>query len=235
MKESPQPLLHGDLPCPSCGYLRAGLPLERACPECGAAGFEGLVMASGTSLPPATPVVKPLTYLALGLFGCLAALIAVSFLVAPEAGRQIRTLLIPCSVPLVVESDFARGLTVGGGLYTGYVYVAGIEDSQMVTSGIATIVNPGHSAHRRNESRGVMWADVLGEFNTTDERRFETFRVKPSTPRYSDFRFYRREFEGIHRAWSDGSVDWLDGDSLDLGGAGSKDLRIQHMLGNFYY
>ena len=69
-------LLHGDLPCPSCGYLRAGLPLERACPECGAAGFEGLVMASGTSLPPATPVVKPLTYLALGLFGCLAALIA---------------------------------------------------------------------------------------------------------------------------------------------------------------
>ena len=65
----------------------------------------------------------------------------------------------------------------------------------MVTSGIASIVNPGHSAHRRNENRGVMWADVLGEFNTTDERRFETFRVKPSTPRYSDFRFYRREFE----------------------------------------
>ena len=31
------------------------------------------------------------------------------------------------------------------------------------------------------------------------------------------------------------SVDWLDGDSLDVGGAGSKDLRIQHMLGNFYY
>ena len=137
--------------------------------------------------------------------------------------------------PFAVESDFALGLTVGGGLYTGYVYVAGIEDSQMVTSGIASIVNPGHSAHRRNESRGVMWADVLGEFNTTDERRFETFRVKPSTPRYSDFRFYRREFEGFHRAWSDGSVDWLDGDSLDLGGAGSKDLRIQHMLGNFYY
>ena len=137
--------------------------------------------------------------------------------------------------PFAVESNFALGLTVGGGLYTGYVYVAGIEDSQMVTSGIASIVNPGHSAHRRNVNRGVMWADVLGEFNTTDERRFETFRVKPSTPSYSDFRFYRREFEGIHRAWSDGSVDWLDGDSLDLGGAGSKDLRIQHRLGNFYY
>lgn len=101
MTEPPQPLLHGDLPCPSCGYLRAGLPLERACPECGAAGFEGLVIASGTSLPPATPVVKPLTYLALGLLGCLAALIAVSFLVAPDAGRQIRTIFIPCSVPLV--------------------------------------------------------------------------------------------------------------------------------------
>ncbi|MFM1868365.1 MAG: hypothetical protein RL591_1773 [Planctomycetota bacterium] len=137
--------------------------------------------------------------------------------------------------PFAVESDYALGLTVGGGLYTGYVYVAGIEDSQMVTSGIATIVNPGHSAHRRNESRGVMWADVLGEFNTNEERRFETFRVKPGTPRYSDFRFYRKEFEGIHRAWSDGSVDWLDGANIDLSGAGSRDLRIQHMLGNFYY
>jgi prepilin-type N-terminal cleavage/methylation domain-containing protein len=137
--------------------------------------------------------------------------------------------------PFAVESDFALGLTVGGGLYTGYVYVAGIEDSQMVTSGIATIVNPGHSAHRRNESRGVMWADVLGEFNTTEDRRFETFRVKPSTPRYGDFRFYRTEFEGINRAWSDGSVDWLDGAAVDLGGPGSRDLRIQHMLGNFYY
>jgi hypothetical protein len=110
MTAPPQPLLHGDLPCPSCGYLRAGLPLERACPECGAAGFEGLVIASGTSLPPATPVVKPLTYLALGLLGCLAALIAVSFLVAPEAGRQIRTLLIPCSVPLVVGGAIVLGV-----------------------------------------------------------------------------------------------------------------------------
>jgi prepilin-type N-terminal cleavage/methylation domain-containing protein len=137
--------------------------------------------------------------------------------------------------PFAIESDYALGLTVGGGLYTGYVYVAGIEDSQMVTSGIATIVNPGHSAHRRNETRGVMWADVLGEFNLTEERRFETFRLKPRTSRYSDFRVYRSDFEGIHRAWSDGSVDWLDGASMDIGSAGSRDLRIQHMLGNFYY
>ncbi len=137
--------------------------------------------------------------------------------------------------PFAVESSFALGLTVGGGLYTGYAYVAGIEDSQMVTSGMAAIVNPGHSADRRNVSRGVMWVDVLGEFNTTDERRFETYRVKPSTPRYSDFRFFAREFEGINRAWSDGSVDWLDGSAVDLGGPGSRDLRIQHMLGNFYY
>jgi hypothetical protein len=46
---------------------------------------------------------------------------------------------------------------------------------------------------------------------------------------------YRSDFEGIHRAWSDGSVDWLDGASMDIGSAGSRDLRIQHMLGNFYY
>ncbi len=135
--------------------------------------------------------------------------------------------------PLARDSGYAEGLTVGGGIYTGYIYVGGVEESVMVQSGMAQIVNPGYAADKRGMNRGVLWADILNEFIGGGERRFEIFHHDP-TQKYPDFRFHEREVEGIHRCWTDGAVEWVPGSKLNLSGA-SSNLQIRHVLGNFYY
>ena len=136
--------------------------------------------------------------------------------------------------PMAVDSGFAEGLTLGGGIYTGYAYVGGIEQSTMVSSGLATIVNPGHSADKKNTHRGVLWTDILDEFITTEPRRYEFFHVVKSV-KYPDFRFHAGELDGFHRAWSDGSVEWVPANKINLSGTSSPDLQVQHVLGNYYY
>jgi hypothetical protein len=136
--------------------------------------------------------------------------------------------------PMATGSGYAEGVTLGGGLYTGYAYYGGVESSTMVTMGFATLVNPTHTADQRNTRRGVLWADVLDEFITPDPRRFEFFHARRRV-RYPDFRYHAKELDGMHRAWSDGAVEWMGGRRLDLGGAASPDLQIKHLLGNFYY
>lgn len=136
--------------------------------------------------------------------------------------------------PLATESRYAEGVTMGGGLYTGYVYVGGIEKSAMISTGFATLVNPGQAADYKNTRRGVLWADILDEFASADPRRFEFFHPRNQIM-YPDFVFYADQLEGINRAWSDGSVEWTSGNRLNLTGSGSPDLRIKHILGNYYY
>ena len=136
--------------------------------------------------------------------------------------------------PMAADSGCAEGLTLGGGIYTGYAYVGCIEQCTMVTSGFATIVNPGHSADRKNTYRGVLWTEILDEFITSEPRRYEFFHIIKSA-KYPDFRFYAGELDGFHRAWSDGSVEWVPGSKMNLTGVGSPDLRVQHLLGNYYY
>jgi len=136
--------------------------------------------------------------------------------------------------PLAVVSGYAEGVTLGGGLYTGYVYVGGIERSPMIAMGFATLVNPGQAADYKNTHRGVLWADVLDEYILNDPRRFEYFHPIKQI-KYPDFRFEADDLEGINRAWSDGSVGWTSGKRLDLSGASSPDLRIKHILGNYYF
>ena len=135
---------------------------------------------------------------------------------------------------MAANSGYAEGVTLGGGLYTGYAYYGGIEDSKMVSMGFATLLHPEHTADLKDTRRGVLWADVLDEFITPDPRRFEFFHARKQT-KYPDFRFNAGELGGIHRAWSDGSVEWVTGNRIDLSGAGSPDLQIRHLLGNFYY
>jgi prepilin-type N-terminal cleavage/methylation domain-containing protein len=136
--------------------------------------------------------------------------------------------------PIAAATDYANGLTVGGGVYTGYEYVGGVEQSAMVAGGFATIVNPGQAADLKNTRRGVMWLDILDEFIMSDARRYEFFHRLPGA-KYPDFIFYASQLEGINRGWSDGSVEWVSGKHLNLSGPGSPDLRIEHILGNYYY
>ena len=136
--------------------------------------------------------------------------------------------------PIAAASDYANGLTLGGGVYTGYEYLGGVEQSTMVSSGFATIVNPGQAADLKNTRRGVLWMDILDEFVTSDPRRYEFFHSRPGA-KYPDFVFYAGELEGVNRAWSDGSVEWVPGKKWNLSGTGSPDLRIKHILGNYYY
>lgn len=136
--------------------------------------------------------------------------------------------------PMAVDSGYAEGVTLGAGLYTGYAYVGGLEDSKMVAMGFANLAHPEHLADARNLRRGVLWLDVLDEFVMDDPRRFEFFHARQRT-RYPDFRFPAAELEGIHRAWSDGSVEWVPQRHLDLSGPASGDLQIRHLLGNYYF
>lgn len=145
--------------------------------------------------------------------------------------------------PFATMSGYAEGATMGGGVYTGYLYVGGIEDSRMVKMKLATLTDPEHSAPRTGYRRGVLWADILGEFKIADPRRYECFHCE-SVTRYKDFRFKKEEIEGIHRAWSDGSVEWVPVKEFQLGKLDhvssdnhdtSPSLQIKHTLGNFYY
>jgi len=133
--------------------------------------------------------------------------------------------------PIARDSGFAEGLTLGGGVYTGYIYVGRIGESAMVQSGMATLTDPGHSADRKNLRRGVLWATILDEFQTSEERRYECFHYN-TVFSYPDFRFKEKEVEGQFRGWSDGSIDWVNGRKIQFGGS---DIQVRHFLGNFYY
>lgn len=133
--------------------------------------------------------------------------------------------------PIARDSGFAEGMTVGGGIYTGYTYVGRIEESQMVRMGIATLTNPERAADRKNLRRGVLWTTTLAEFHTSDPRRFECFHYRTIFA-YPDFRFKQEEVEGQYRGWSDGSVEWVPGRSISFGAGG---IQVRHLLGNYYY
>lgn len=135
--------------------------------------------------------------------------------------------------PMARDSGFAEGRTVGGGVYTGYLYVGGIETSDMVANGFATLEHPEHSADSRNMRGGVLWAGILAEFKSGDPRRYECFHYNKFSA-YPDFRFHKEEVEGIPVGYSDGSAKWLSSREIKLGG-NSKHLQIRHALGNYYY
>lgn len=135
--------------------------------------------------------------------------------------------------PMARDSGFAEGRTLGGGVYTGYIYVGGIEQSALVLSGMATLVHPDRHADQRNTRRGVLWAGILAEFKTSDPRRYECFHYNTLTA-YKDFRFHQNELEGIPVAWSDGSADWLSARQIEFGSNG-RNVQIQHVMGNYYY
>jgi prepilin-type N-terminal cleavage/methylation domain-containing protein len=131
--------------------------------------------------------------------------------------------------PIATESGKADSVTVGGGRYTGYMYLAGIERNTFVA-----VQKANYAASLRNENRGVLWSEILDEFITPLPRRFEFFHSLTGKG-YGDFVFNANEFEGINRAWSDGSVDWASSNNISLTGIGSPNLQLITPLGYYYY
>lgn len=135
--------------------------------------------------------------------------------------------------PMARTSGFAEGMVLGGGLYTGYAYVGGLEASPMIRQKLATLPDPEHLADRNNSRRGVLWADVLTEFRIADPRRFENFHVA-GRRKYKDFRFHAEEIDGMHRGWSDGSVEWVPILNGVFDSEKGPAVKVRHALGNFY-
>ena len=135
--------------------------------------------------------------------------------------------------PLAVDSGYAEGVTLGGGVYTGYIYVGGVEDSKLGRGKPGTILHPGRAADRRNTHKGVLWASILNEFSSGDSRRYECFHYS-TLKAYKDFRFHQNEITGQHRGWSDGAVEWVPSKDIKFGD-GDSDRQLKISLGYFYY
>jgi hypothetical protein len=99
-----------------------------------------------------------------------------------------------------------------------------MPDTGAVSAGFRNINRPKPrwpSSHRHSSRRSCR------RHNHPSHRRTST--------RYPDFRFHAEELDGIHRAWSDGSVEWVPGNRFQLTNSPSPDLRIVHLFGNYYF
>jgi len=136
--------------------------------------------------------------------------------------------------PIAIDSNRVEGVTVGGGKYTGYTYLGGIEKTSWVVQGFTILKNPRYAANQRNDYRGVLFADHIGEFNSPIPRRFEFFHYAARLNQLT-FVWEADELEGFNRAWSDASVQWVPARNISLDSATSPDLQIIHFFGNYYY
>jgi prepilin-type N-terminal cleavage/methylation domain-containing protein len=104
---------------------------------------------------------------------------------------------------------------------TGYSYCGGIMDLKLPSGAPTTAVEliPNHSSDRKGKRRGVLWADHMallkaggaslgwGYFHFKGSHAIDNTLltiVNPDT------------YRGHHRAWNDGSVEWISRDSFSL-------------------
>ena len=134
----------------------------------------------------------------------------------PVAGTEVVTALPQTFVcPFRLQSEvFDAPFTGTGPVYwfTGYDYYGWLADTP---NDFAVVLKPERVADPRATVRGVLWGDTIAR---------STF-YGPAAWIYFHFRGYVR-FNGIgaadtsalsgqHRAWSDGSVEWIDGSEID--------------------
>lgn len=143
-----------------------------------------------------------------------------------EAGASASQLPVNVQCPFVEEIAVDRGPTlattaVGGAeYYTGYMYLAGLEQYainrstedvtvESGTTSLAVLLKPGRAARARESRRAVIWADDL---HLTLAPNVGWQYAHPFTSRMAQ----AMAFAGQHRAFTDGSVEWHPKEKLDI-------------------
>lgn len=159
-------------------------------------------------------------------------------------------------LPAWMSCPFARGGEdrdrqpyVHGGKpswYMGYMYVGGVEQDTLawwperggvMPFGGVELLSRGRAAHARGTDRGVLWADLVTEYRLGDASlgfEYSHFRRAPPTTRDGTWDG-TAALDGQHRAWSDGSVEWVPGDRLRTSGPREDGRLWQAIYGFTYY
>ncbi|MFT3787036.1 MAG: type II secretion system protein [Tepidisphaeraceae bacterium] len=98
----------------------------------------------------------------------------------------------------------------------GYAYYARLDDPDNLT-GYGTLLNHDRIADRRGKRRGVLWGDYLlyGVFGPLTGYGFFHTHGNPDANAAGMIQKVNT-LQGVHRAWSDGSVEWLPKGGVDL-------------------
>jgi type II secretory pathway pseudopilin PulG len=124
--------------------------------------------------------------------------------------------------------NFDASIPLPGGaiILTGYQYTAALDAAENAAAG--RVLKLPRVPDARGRRRGVLWSDALSWYSGSGV----VFLPAGSPPVWGYFHFTRgvnwagtgmadtSTLDGQHRAWSDGSVEWVP--------AGSLDLRLDH-------
>jgi prepilin-type N-terminal cleavage/methylation domain-containing protein len=126
-------------------------------------------------------------------------------------------LSVVCPLRLQVELflDSSPPADFGEGFWnTGYGYFGGIAEVGGTTT---TVLAPDEITGLRGRTRGVLWADNLYEYTVGGSPQgFAYWHWNGGHQQANGFIPVPNSLRGIHRAWSDGSVEWLPGKMLNL-------------------
>jgi type II secretory pathway pseudopilin PulG len=150
--------------------------------------------------------------------------------------------------PWAEQTDSDGRKIVGNGntyWYTGYAYYARLEvRKNWVSKGPPEVINYQNGtvlklervADDKGKRRGVLWGDAVvwfGPFNTwlyshTTSSPLTTHTLLPY------WHTNTKALHGQHQAWSDGSVEWVNGSTLKLDLA-TADKNASYGIGASYY
>ena len=142
-------------------------------------------------------------------------------------GTEINSTMTLMDLPQMAACPFRRDVslftspdlaTYGVPIWiTGYIYCGRLEDKP---NAFGQILKPDHVAHGRGTTRGVLWADTLtfARAGGADQgHSFFHFRgTLDFNPAMGTIMNARNAMVGQNRAWSDGSVEWITGKSIDI-------------------
>jgi prepilin-type N-terminal cleavage/methylation domain-containing protein len=155
----------------------------------------------------------------------------------PEITNATNVSQLPPTVqcPWAEMSDLGNGdrRVIGNGdtyWYTGYAYYAQLEDdpNYRETSPPYTmhpqqgvVLKRNRNADRKGTRRGVLYGDAVVYFAPFDMWNYTHYTSGRGLAALAGFGLWRRDtrtFHGRHLAWSDGSVEWVNGTEhkLDL-------------------